>query len=139
MKNPLGNYFVAIDKETKKLVGYSGFWLIEDEAHITTIASHPDFRGQYIGEYLLQNMISIATKLQAKWFTLEVRSSNSPAHGLYYKYGFKSLGLRRLYYQDNNEDAIIMWTEQIDWKEFKQKIENLKQELVHKSEITLVG
>lgn len=138
MENPLGNYFVAIDNLTNKLVGYCGFWVIEGEAHITTIASHPDFRGNYIGEFLLQEMIRSAYKQDVKWFTLEVRASNSPAHGLYYKYGFKSLGVRRQYYQDNKEDALIMWTENINEDEFKEKVKELKQELENKDKITLV-
>jgi ribosomal-protein-alanine N-acetyltransferase len=130
--NKLGNYVTAIDQITKKVLGYCGFWLIFDEAHITTIAVHPEYRKKYIGELLLQNMIEMGYKSNAKWFTLEVRAGNISAQNLYYKYGFKSLGLRRKYYQDNDEDALIMWTENIWDTQFKSRLQELKLELNNK-------
>jgi len=127
--NRLGNYFTAINKNTHKVIGYCGFWLILDEAHITTIAVHPECRKQGIGEILLQKMINTGYEKEAKWFTLEVRASNISAQNLYYKYGFKSLGLRRKYYQDNQEDALIMWTENIWESKFKDKFQELQGKL----------
>lgn len=126
--NNLGSYFVAED-ENGKILGYSGFWLIVDEAHITTIAIHPNMRKNGLGERLLQNMIETGYEKNAKWFTLEVRVSNIAAQNLYYKYDFKSLGLRRKYYQDNEEDAMIMWTEDIRRESFKNLFEKRKTEL----------
>lgn len=128
INNTLGNYFTAINEEGKVL-GYCGFWLICEEAHVTTIAVRPEFRKFKIGEMLIQSMIEQGYKKEAKWFTLEVRAGNIPAQNLYYKYGFKSLGIRKNYYQDNNEDALIMWTENIWGEEFKQNLEKLKTNL----------
>lgn len=126
IENPLGHYFTALDSDYK-VVGYCGFWLIDKEAHITTIAVHPDLRGQSIGELLLQNMINAGYANDVKWFTLEVRTSNTPAKKMYEKYGFDCLGVRSKYYQDNNEDALIMWTKNIWDEEFKTMYEKNKQ------------
>ncbi|HHV61773.1 MAG TPA: ribosomal protein S18-alanine N-acetyltransferase [Firmicutes bacterium] len=94
-----------------RVVGYVGTWLILDEAHVTNIAVHPDYRRQGIGEKLLRSMMALAGSRGAKRMTLEVRVSNKPAQRLYEKLGFVRIGLRRGYYHDNNEDAIIMWKE----------------------------
>jgi ribosomal-protein-alanine N-acetyltransferase len=116
--NDSGCYFAASVANTKDLVGYSGFWLIGEEAHITTLAVHPNFQRQYIGERLLVNDILEAKKVGARWMTLEVRMSNERAQNLYFKYGFKSLGVRKSYYQDNDEDALVLWTENISTPQF---------------------
>lgn len=122
LNNPGGSYFSAVDGEGNQLCGYTGFWLIGEEAHITTLAVHPDYRRRSIGERLLIHDIQTATKAGARWITLEVRVSNDQAQNLYYKYGFKSLGTRRKYYQDNNEDALVLWTENILDDEFKRML-----------------
>jgi ribosomal-protein-alanine N-acetyltransferase len=96
--------------------------LIGEEAHITTLAVHPDHRRIYIGERLLVHDIGEAQKVGASWMTLEVRVSNDSAQRLYYKYGFKNLGVRRNYYQDNNEDALVLWTENMSSTEFKKLV-----------------
>ncbi len=129
LNNSGGVYFSAIDSVNRQLCGYTGFWLIGEEAHITTLAVHPDYRRRSVGERLLIHDIHMAVKVGARWMTLEVRVSNDAAQQLYYKYGFKSLGTRRKYYQDNNEDALVLWTENILDPVFqellKQKIEEL--------------
>lgn len=127
--NELGNYFVAIDRSTEQVIGYGGFWLIFDEAHITTIAVRPNLRNKGVGEILLQKMIDVGYAKNTKWFTLEVRAGNIAAQNLYYKYGFKSLGLRKKYYQDNDEDALIMWTENIWDTKFTSMLKELKEKL----------
>lgn len=136
IENEFGNYFTAVDTETNQIIGYGGFWLIFDEAHITTIAVRPHLRNKGLGEILLQKMIDAGYAKNAKWFTLEVRAGNIPAQNLYYKYGFKSLGLRKKYYQDNEEDALIMWTENIWDTEFKSLLKDLKEKLKLKSSLT---
>ena len=95
--------------EESKVVGYGGLWVILDEAHITNIAITPEFRGQKIGEFLLSNMMDIARTKGAQRITLEVRVSNFIAQKLYERLGFASAGLRKGYYTDNHEDAVIMW------------------------------
>ena len=134
IENNIGHYFVAED-EKRHLIAYGGFWLIVDEAHITTIAVHPLYRKQGLGEKILQKMIETGYEKGVKWFTLEVRASNIAAQNLYYKYNFKSLGLRRKYYQDNDEDAMIMWTESIWSESFKNRFEELKTKLEEKLKV----
>jgi len=100
-----------------------------DEAHITTFAVHPDARRQRIGERLLQRLFEIAHEMNAEWLTLEVRASNLAAQRLYEKYGFRRAGVRRRYYSDNNEDALIMWTERIKEKTVRERLAKLREEL----------
>ncbi len=93
------------------VVGYAGFWYIVDEAHISTIAVHPDWRGQGAGELLLTSLLERALDLHAVKATLEVRVTNTRAQNLYRKYGFEEVGRRRRYYRDNGEDALLMTAE----------------------------
>jgi [ribosomal protein S18]-alanine N-acetyltransferase len=96
------------------LCGYSGMWHIADEAHISTIAVHPDWRGRRLGELLVWCMIRQAMLQGAAQVTLEVRVSNTPAQTLYRKYGFEVMGLRKGYYRDNAEDAYMMAVMRLD-------------------------
>lgn len=107
LKNPLAHYIVM--KNHKKLMGYGGMWFIYDEAHITNIAVDPDYRGKGNGDRLLKYMINYGLDLDICKFTLEVRRGNFQAINLYKKHGFRESGLRRGYYSDNKEDALIMW------------------------------
>jgi ribosomal-protein-alanine N-acetyltransferase len=93
------------------VVGYAGFWYIVDEAHISTIAVHPAWRGQGVGEQLLTGLLERALDLHAVKSTLEVRVTNDRAQNLYRKYGFEEVGRRRRYYRDNGEDALLMTAE----------------------------
>ncbi len=91
-----------------QIVGYGGLWNIMDEAHISTIATHPDHRGKGWGEILLAGMIRRAIHLNAEYVVLEVRVSNHTAQNLYTKYGFKVITTKPRYYHSNNEDAYEM-------------------------------
>ena len=126
-QNKNAHYLVA--KEGDHIVGYAGLWLSLDEAHITTFAVLPDFRRRKIGERMLLSIFERAERLGAEWLTLEVRASNLPAQRLYEKYGFRPAGIRRRYYSDNNEDAIIMWTERLRDKSVRDRIEKLRAAL----------
>lgn len=90
------------------IIGYVGFWFIVDEAHISTLAVHPNYRGKGIGEHLLQDALDDAVMRGAQVATLEVRISNDAAVQLYKKFGFEIIGERSSYYRDNNEDAFLM-------------------------------
>lgn len=109
--NETADYVVALYRD--QVVGYGGIWLVLDEAHITNIAVHPAFRGRGVGRQILQELIRRAARRGATKMTLEVRSSNLIAQKLYRDLGFVVKGVRKRYYQDNNEDAIIMWLENI--------------------------
>ncbi|WP_315794847.1 ribosomal protein S18-alanine N-acetyltransferase [Paenibacillus sp. BIC5C1] len=90
-------------------IGYAGMWTIMDEAHITNIAVREAYRGRKLGEKLLEELMRTAAYLGMERMTLEVRVSNRIAQSLYQKKGFESAGLRKGYYSDNGEDAMIMW------------------------------
>ena len=97
------------------------------EAHITSIAVRELRRRQGTGELLLISVINLAAELNARIITLEVRISNTAAQSLYYKYGFTQAGLRRNYYVDNKEDAVIMSTENITAVPFQAHLQRLKR------------
>jgi len=109
------------------VIGVAGFWVMVDEAHITTIATRNDYRRQGIGERLLISTIEMATQLSAKVVTLEVRLSNKEAQALYQKYGFRKAGVRRGYYSDNGEDALLMTTHTMSSALFQSRFQRLKQ------------
>jgi ribosomal-protein-alanine N-acetyltransferase len=104
--NELAHYQVLCAAKT--IIGYAGYWLIADECHISTIATHPDWRRRGLGELLLLNMLFLANEQAAQLVTLEVRQSNVAAQALYHKYQFAIVGERRRYYKDTGEDALIM-------------------------------
>jgi len=128
-QNKNARYLVA--REGGRIVGYAGLWLMVDEAHITTFAVHPDLRRRRIGERLLVRIFEMAQALAAEWLTLEVRASNLAAQKLYEKYGFRRAGVRRRYYSDNNEDALIMWTERLRERSVKDRLAKLRIALDH--------
>lgn len=94
-----------------KPIAYAGMWTIVDEAHITNIAVRTAYRGHHLGETLLLELIKLAMEHGIERMTLEVRESNLVAQSLYRKLGFDPAGIRKGYYSDNQEDAIIMWCE----------------------------
>ncbi len=97
-----------------KVVGMIDVWLILDEAHIATLAVHPDYRGKGIASNLLEVLLVEAFKRGARRVMLEVRASNYKALSLYKGYGFKVVHHRRRYYRDNNEDALLMNLENLE-------------------------
>ncbi len=111
------------------IVGYGGFWLMVDEAHISTIAAHRDWRRRGIGELLLLSMIGRAIEVGANVVTLEARVSNLAAQSLYRKYGFEVTGRRKNYYSDNGEDALIMSTPTVTTAAFQRSLQELKEDL----------
>jgi ribosomal-protein-alanine N-acetyltransferase len=114
---------------TLPIVGYGGFWLVADEAHISTLAVAQKHRGKGLGELLLISMMEQAISMRAAMVTLEVRVSNQVAQNLYRKYGFVITGSRPRYYRDNEEDANIMTVEGIASSEYKRKLTELQAAL----------
>lgn len=102
------------DDQNIHLIGFSGYWLLGDEVHISTVAVHPDWRGLGLGEMLLLNMLYLAYRHPVNLVTLEVRPSNTAAQNLYKKYRFEVVGERIRYYRDTGEDALIMTLSPLD-------------------------
>jgi ribosomal-protein-alanine N-acetyltransferase len=111
------------------VVGYGGFWIVIDEAHISTIASDEKWRGHGIGELMLLAMIERSIELGAHEVTLEVRVSNTVAQSLYRKYGFAVVGRRPGYYRDNNEDADLMTVFKVNELEYQVRLKALRAAL----------
>lgn len=114
-------------RDEEFITGFAGFWAMADEAHITSIATRTVYQRQGIGELLLLSIIDLAARLKARMVTLEVRVSNTVAQRLYTKYGFSQVGVRRAYYSDNREDAVVMSTDNINSAAFQAHIRELKQ------------
>ncbi|MEA5599406.1 ribosomal protein S18-alanine N-acetyltransferase [Rivularia sp. UHCC 0363] len=105
-----------------KLLGMGCFWSILEEAHITILAVNPQYHRQGIGAALLYSLIETARDRGLERATLEVRASNQAAISLYEKFGFKTAGKRRRYYQDNGEDALILWLGGIQKPDFPETL-----------------
>lgn len=114
---------------TDQIIGIGCFWAILEEAHITLLAIHPDYRRQGLGELLLINLLERAYLTQLQRATLEVKNSNKIAFSLYQKFGFKIAGIRRGYYEKTNEDALILWLSGMDKAEFFQMLEMKRDKL----------
>jgi [ribosomal protein S18]-alanine N-acetyltransferase len=93
------------------LIGYGGFWLVLDEAHITSVTIGEDYRGQGYGKQLVVFLLDLARKVGARLATLEVRASNTRARNLYLNTGFRPVGVRKKYYPKSGEDAVVMLKE----------------------------
>ena len=110
-QNMYARYLVA--RLGGKLVGYAGMWVVLDEAHVTNIAVDPRYRRRHIGSRLLRELMVRACRQGASRMTLEVRRSNLAAQKLYARHGFRARGVRRGYYSDTREDAIVMWNDDL--------------------------
>jgi ribosomal-protein-alanine N-acetyltransferase len=156
LSNRLARYVVAVDRSAKAppsrplvrrrglfglfgpreetpqtgeyIVGYVGMWLMVDEAHIVAIAVREAYRGKGLGEMLLSEAIEIALANQQANVTLEVRRSNLVAQALYEKYRFLKVGVRKRYYSDNHEDAIIMSTPPVQSDSYREHLAYLKEQ-----------
>ena len=108
LENREHSHFLVV-KSGPDVVGYIGFWMALDEAHIVTIAVRSDFRRKGVGSMLMVSALDLAVRLDADKATLEVRATNLPAQKLYEKFGFETVAIRRNFYSDTGEDAYIMW------------------------------
>ena len=108
VENKLAFYIVA-ELAAGQICGYVGIWKIFDEGHITNVAVEPEYRRKHIARAMLEALMEVTAEAGIERYTLEVRASNEPAIRLYEGLGFKSEGIRPGYYEDNGEDAIIMW------------------------------
>ncbi|WP_322819503.1 ribosomal protein S18-alanine N-acetyltransferase [Tepidiforma sp.] len=132
--NALARYLVVrpatpVEAGGHPLVAFGGLWLMVDQAHIVTIAVHPDHQRRGYGRLVLHGLVELAAASAMQSVTLEVRVSNHAARALYRTYGFYEVGLRKRYYADNHEDAIIMTTEPLDSPAYRQRLARLRAEL----------
>jgi ribosomal-protein-alanine N-acetyltransferase len=148
--NPMAHYLVACDdsnlddaqnpeNQKQSILGFIGLWYMADEIHVINLAVHPDFRHQGIGELLLIHAIELSIQLKAILITLEVRVSNLEAQALYTKYGFSERGIRRAYYLDNREDAVIMTLDGMFSADYQATFQKLKRDFAIRRKISLEG
>ncbi|MGM9986890.1 MAG: ribosomal protein S18-alanine N-acetyltransferase [Bacillaceae bacterium] len=107
LNNPYADYLVI--EHEGEIIGYCGTWVVFEDAQITNIAVLPSFRGKKLGEQLLKTVIDRLKQKNVSILSLEVRVSNKVAQNLYRKLGFQEGGIRKGYYKDNHEDAVVMW------------------------------
>ena len=112
-----------------RVVGYGGLMVTLDEGHITTLAVDPALHGHQIGTRLLLQLVSRAVARAARSLTLEVRISNEPAKNLYRKFGFAPAGVRKNYYPEVNEDALVMWAHDVDGPEYARLLARIEADL----------
>ncbi len=117
----------AADSLARDIAGYVGLWFQGNETHITEIAVREELRGNGIGELLLIGSVRVALEHGSTVLTLEARVSNFIAQRLYEKYGFKEVGIRKNYYSDNREDAVIMTTSPIHTVDYREKFRQLQE------------
>ncbi|MGH9150433.1 MAG: ribosomal protein S18-alanine N-acetyltransferase, partial [Acidimicrobiales bacterium] len=113
-------YYVA--RVDGLVVGYAGLMVTGEDGHVTNLAVDPAWHRQKIGSRLLANLAREALARGARNLTLEVRVSNHAAQALYARFGFRPAGLRKNYYAETNEDALIMWAEDIDTPEYAERL-----------------
>jgi ribosomal-protein-alanine N-acetyltransferase len=112
-----------------RVVGYGGLMVTLDEGHVTTLAVDPAFHGHQIGTRLLLQLVHRAVARAATSLTLEVRISNEPAKNLYRKFGFAPAGVRKNYYPEVNEDALVMWAHDVDHPEYARLLAAIECDL----------
>ena len=109
-ENPVARWLV-LDDGSGRVMAYAGIWFVLDEAHVCNVAVHPDFRRMGYGRRILEALVDMAKANSMTLMTLEVRRSNLAAQALYHQCGFLDVGYRKRYYEDNKEDALIMYRE----------------------------
>jgi len=119
--NPAAVYIVLREPGNDRLAGYAGFWLVEDEAHVTSIAILPELRGGGAGSRLLFSLVCQARDRGARWVTLEVRADNVPAQKLYKRFGFAKVGTRKNYYE-GIVDGWILWAGNLQSVLYRQRL-----------------
>jgi [ribosomal protein S18]-alanine N-acetyltransferase len=124
MSDPENRHYL-VAKAGRDVVGYAGMISYGDEAHVTTIAVHPEHQRQHIGTRLLYELVEAAVDMGARAVSLEVRVSNWGAQRLYGRFGFRPVGVRKNYYQETNEDALIMWVDDIHGAEYQDLLERI--------------
>ena len=127
--NEFRNRTYLVAKIGKDVVGYGGVMCYGEEAHITTIAVDPMHHRKKIGTRVLYELVQEGLRLGAKAASLEVRVSNWGAQRLYGQFGFRPVGVRKNYYQETNEDAVVMWADEISSPGYRRRLEELVERI----------
>ena len=120
-----GSRIYVVARVGTTLVGYGGLMLVADDGHVTTLAVDPAWHRHKLGTRLLHTLATTAIRRGAKNLTLEVRASNRPAQNLYRTFGFAPAGVRKGYYVETKEDAIIMWANDVDAPDYSDRLADL--------------
>lgn len=118
----------APEPSAEYVAGFIGVWFMVDETHIVTVAVRESERQRGVGELLLLAAFDLSRERRLHALTLECRVSNTAAQALYEKYGFQRLGIRKRYYTDNNEDALIMTTPSLEEPAYAARVEQLRRQ-----------
>lgn len=125
-----GSRVYCVARVANTVVGYGGVMLVTDDGHVTTLAVDPAWHRHEVGTRLLLTLATAAVDRGAKNLTLEVRASNDAAQGLYRRFGFAPAGIRKGYYVETNEDAIIMWVNDVDTAEYAERLAAIGAQLL---------
>jgi ribosomal-protein-alanine N-acetyltransferase len=117
-----GSRVYVVARVGPTVVGYGGLMLVADDGHVTTLAVDPGWHRHKLGTRLLHVLASAAVERGAKNLTLEVRASNDAAQSLYRLFGFAPAGVRKGYYVETKEDAIVMWAHDVDTPEYADRL-----------------
>lgn len=117
--------YLVVTNGDLQIIGYGGLLVIDDDAHITTLAVAPEARGQMLGKRLMLALVDRALDVGARHLTLEVRLSNSSAQSLYEAFGFEPVGRRKGYYKD--EDALVMWATDVDAPNYLERLSAIRE------------
>ena len=128
MSEPRNRAYLVARLE-REVVGYAGLMSYGEEAHVTTIAVDPDEHRRKIGTRLLLELVRRAREMGARAISLEVRVSNWGAQRMYGRFGFRPVGVRKGYYQETGEDALVMWADDVDTPEYRRQLEAIVEDV----------
>ncbi|BAZ45139.1 ribosomal-protein-alanine acetyltransferase [Chondrocystis sp. NIES-4102] len=126
--NLLGLHILDENYTNSEIIGMGCLWVIADEAHITLLAIHPDYRRQGLGQLLLLTLLESAVARNLNWATLEVNAHNDGAINLYEKLGFNIIGKRKKYYKSTGDDALVLWLKNLQTPNFRSTLNQYQQE-----------
>jgi len=121
-------YYIVAQSQ-RQVIGYGGLMVHADEGHITTVAVDPDFQHQSVGTRVLLDLVTEARTRSARSLALEVRVANWPAQRLYAWFGFRPVGVRRNYYAETGEDALVMWIEDVSDVDISERLARIRASL----------
>ncbi len=127
--NELRNRMYLVARINREVVGYGGIMCYGDEAHVTTIAVDPEHHRRKIGTRILYELVQEAVRMGARAVSLEVRVSNWGAQRLYSRFGFRPVGIRKNYYQETGEDAVVMWVDAVRSPEYRGQLEQIIEQV----------